>query len=187
MQIIAQLNQLRIAPRKVRIVAHQLRGLDIVSAKSKLKYVIRRASHPIEKLLDSAISNAVNNHGLDKDTLFIKDLVVNEGRKLKRFKARGFGMVMPIQRKSSNLKIVLDQLSEDKLEKIKTRLARRKVLNQMPEVKELKQGLEIEKRKFSDKEYEKPKFTEKPDLGKNKSLFGGIRGLSRKMFRRKSI
>src|SRR3989344_4264110 len=109
MQITAKLNNLRIAPRKVRLVARAIKGMDAMVAKHQLDYIIKRSSQPISKLLDSAMANAHNNLGLVKDNLFIKDVVVDEGPKLKRFRPKGFGMASPIEKKTSRIKIVLEE------------------------------------------------------------------------------
>lgn len=184
MQVTAQLNYLRIAPRKVRLVARRLRGLDVNLATSQLKYTVKRASHPILKLLNSAVANAENNHGLHKETLYIKDLIVNEGIKLKRFKPKGFGMVMPIQRKSSNIKIILDQLDPERLKKVQGRLARRKYLKPVEEVR-------TELKPLTETRFEKKTVAGKPTIqkiiGRKSGVLGNIRNIGRKMFRRKSV
>src|SRR3989344_7003687 len=109
MQVVAQLNNLRISPRKVRLVARVLKGMDAMAAKHQLDYIIKKSSNPISKLLDSAIANGHNSFGLVKENLFIKNIVVNEGPKLKRFKPKGFGMASPIEKKTSHIKIVLEE------------------------------------------------------------------------------
>ena len=109
MRVKASLNNLRIAPRKVRLVAGLLGGMDIEHAKSQLKFTVKRSADPISKLLDSAAANAENNFSLVKTNLFIKEIRVDEGRKLKRYKPKGFGRAMPIQKKTSHISIVLEE------------------------------------------------------------------------------
>ena len=109
MQVSAQLNNLRISPRKVRLVARAIKGMDAMTAKHQLDYIIKKSSNPISKLLDSAMANGHNGFGLVKENLFIKDIVVNEGPKLKRFRPKGFGMASPIEKKTSHIKIVLEE------------------------------------------------------------------------------
>src|SRR3989344_5096720 len=109
MQVTAQLNNLRIAPRKVRLVAKVLRGMPVEKAEAQLNFTIKRSSGPMMKLLKSAVSNAENNFGLVKENLFIKELIVNEGVKIRRFMPRAMGQAGLIQKKSSHIKIVLEE------------------------------------------------------------------------------
>lgn len=179
MQVTAQLNYLRIAPRKVRGVAKIIKGLPVEEAKSQLDYLLKKPARPLRKLLDSVISNAVNNHGLQKDYLYIREITVDEGMKLKRFMPKGFGRTAPIQKKTSRIKVVLDELPEEKRKMIKS--VKGTEILEKEKVEKLK---EVE---------EKPKRTSK--LGVKKELvkakkegaFGGIKNFSKKLFRRKAI
>lgn len=168
MQVTAQLNYLRIAPRKVRLAAKFLRGMPVEKAEHQLSFVVKRSSGPLSKLLKSAVSNAENNFGLIKENLFIKELLVNEGVKIKRFMPRAMGQAGLIQKKSSHIKIVL----EEKVPGLKARKPE-------PVVKEMK--VEPEEEKFHDKT-KKPVVESRKPLVK-KEVFGGVR----KFFRRKSI
>ena len=132
-QISAQLNYLRISPRKVRAVADLIRGQDVDLAQAELRYVTKRSAKQILKLLNSASANAKSNLGLDKNYLYIKEIIVNEGPKLKRFKPKGFGMVMPIQKKTSHIKIVLAELSGEKKKKKETALAKLPKVEPLPD------------------------------------------------------
>ncbi len=109
MQVIAQLKNLRISPRKVRLVSGLLKGRDALTAKYQLDNLAKKSSSPISKLLDSALANAHNNFGLAKSNLFIKEILVNEGPKLKRFRPKGFGSTSPIEKKTSSIRIVLEE------------------------------------------------------------------------------
>ena len=179
MEVTAQLKNLRIAPRKVRLVSGLIKGLDAAIAKGQLDHLVKKSSRPISKLLDSAIANAHNNFGLVKENLFVKDIIVNEGIRLKRFRPKGFGMTSPIQKKTSHIKIVLGE--------------------KVPGLKLTKQ--QIEERKISEetipgkaepveKEEAKEKakiITAKPEVKKEigkKSLLGKI---TKRFFRRKAI
>ena len=131
-QVTAKLNNLRISPRKIRAVCDLLRGLEVDKAKAQLGYLVKRSARPLDKLLDSAVSNARSAFGLDKNYLYIKELTVNEGRKLKRYKAKGFGRTMPIQKKTSHVRMVLEELPEEKKKKKEALMAR------MPKIEEVK-------------------------------------------------
>ena len=109
MQVKAQLNNLRIAPRKVRLVAKPLRGMSVERAEAQLNFIVKRSSVHLAKLLKSAVSNAENNFGLVKENLFIKDLIVNEGIKMKRYMPRAMGQAGAIEKKSSHIRVVLEE------------------------------------------------------------------------------
>jgi large subunit ribosomal protein L22 len=103
----AQLMNARLAPRKVRLVVNLIKGKNVLVALDQLASVILRPSDPIAKLLKSAIANATNNFNMVASNLFIKEFYVDEGRKLKRFRAAGFGRAREIQKKTSNIHLVL--------------------------------------------------------------------------------
>jgi len=110
MTVRAKLNNLRIAPRKVRLVADLIRGRKVDEAQAVLETIIKRAAKPLSKLLKSAIANAENNFNLDKDSLYISKIIVNEGRKIKRWRARSRGRAFEIQKKTSHIILELDNL-----------------------------------------------------------------------------
>ena len=168
MQVTAQLNYLRIAPRKVRLVARVLRGLSVTKAESQLNFIVKRTSGPLAKLLQSAISNAENNFSLVKENLFIKELVVNEGAKIKRTMPRAMGTAGMIQKKTSHIKIVL----EEKAPGLKAKKPE-------PAAKEAKE--EILEEKVHDKQKKPLMETKKPVI--KKEVLGGVR----KFFRRKTV
>jgi large subunit ribosomal protein L22 len=112
-QVTAQLNGLRIAPRKVRALVNLVRGKDVVAAIDQLNHFSRRAGAPLRKLLESAVANAENNFKMSKDGLFIKSMTVDEGIKLKRFMPKGFGRAGAIQKKTSRVNVILAVRGED--------------------------------------------------------------------------
>lgn len=79
------------SPRKVRLVADLIRGKSIPAARQALTYLPKKSSPAMLKLLNSAVSNAVQNNGAEIDTLFVKAIAVNKGQVMRRFmpKARG--------------------------------------------------------------------------------------------------
>ena len=117
MEIKAKLNYLRIAPRKVRSVIDLIRGKEIREAEAQLKFVSRRASDPILRLLKSAIANAKSNFNVDKDNLFIKEVIVNEGVPYKRFRPMSRGRAYPILKRTSHIIISLGVKEGVKIEK----------------------------------------------------------------------
>ncbi len=108
----AQLNGLRMSPRKVRLVAGLIRSKKVSFALDQLAHMAKRSAGPITKLLNSAVANAEHNLKLDRDHLWITDLQVDEGVKLKRFKAKGFGRANPIEKKTSRVRLVLEHRAD---------------------------------------------------------------------------
>lgn len=107
-QVTAKLNDLRIAPRKLRLVADLVRGQDALAAKTRLSFLTKKGARPFLKLLESALANARNNFQLDEKDLYLAKVLVDEGRKLKRWRARSRGQAFPIQKKTSRLLIALE-------------------------------------------------------------------------------
>lgn len=112
MQVKAKLNYLRIAPRKVRLVADLIRGKKIEEAKTLLDFSLKKASRPLKKLLDSTIANATNNFQLDKKNLQISKITVDGGPTLKRWRARARGRAAPIQKRTSSITLILEGREE---------------------------------------------------------------------------
>jgi large subunit ribosomal protein L22 len=79
------------SPRKVRVVADLIRGKSIPAAREALSYLPKKSSPVMLKLLNSAVSNAVQNNGAEVESLFVKAIAVNKGAVMRRFmpKARG--------------------------------------------------------------------------------------------------
>ncbi len=118
-EVVAQLNDYRQSPRKVRLVADALRGKFIKEAKNRLNFITKRATGPLHKLLNSAVANA-KNLGLDTENLFVKSIEVNGGKILYRRMPVAHGAAHPIRKRTSHIKIVLqEKLVEKKDKKIK--------------------------------------------------------------------
>lgn len=114
MSVTARLNYLRIAPRKVRLVADLIRGKGIEEAQATLNFASKRASIPLLKLLNQAIANAKNNFQMDPANLFISKITVDEGPKYKRWRARARGQAYEIQKKTSHVTLILDEVVKGK-------------------------------------------------------------------------
>lgn len=106
-QGVAKIKNVRVAPRKVEIVLDQVRGKDIREARAILVYTDKIATEHIIKLLDSAVANAVNNNGMSEDSLYVAYANASEGVTLKRFRPRGKGSASPINKRTSNIEIVV--------------------------------------------------------------------------------
>jgi large subunit ribosomal protein L22 len=108
MEVKATLRNLRIAPRKVRLVADLVRGKSVADARLQLKFSQARAAKPMLKLIDSGVANAEHNFRVNAETLRIKELVIDQGPMLKRYMARAFGRGAEIQKRMSHIRLVLD-------------------------------------------------------------------------------
>lgn len=103
----AQLNSLRISPRKVRLVVDLIRGKKIDDALTELTFSKKHAAQPVKKLLESAIANAVHNHMAIRDSLKVEVAFVNEGSVLKRWMPKAMGRATPLKKRSSHITIVV--------------------------------------------------------------------------------
>ena len=110
----AKLRHLHIAPRKVRLVADIVRGKTAQEALVILNFTTKKAAYPISKLLNSALANAKNNFQLDSANLYISKITVDEGPKIKRWRARARGSAYEIQKKTSHINIVLEEIIKSK-------------------------------------------------------------------------
>jgi ribosomal protein L22 len=97
----------RVAPRKARLVADQVRGLPIEDARALLRFSSRGAARDIRKLIDSAAANAEANHDLVADDLLIKDIHVDEGPTLRRYRPRALGRATRINKRTSHIAVAL--------------------------------------------------------------------------------
>jgi len=113
----AKLSYLRIAPRKVRLVADLIRGKRVDEAQAILTFIVKKATNPLLKLLKQAVVNTKNKFQTDHSNLYISELIVNEGPKLKRWRPRARGRACEIQKKTSHIVLTLDALTEKKLKK----------------------------------------------------------------------
>ncbi len=124
MKVTAQLNNLRISPRKVRLAIDLIKSKDVEDARVQLKHLVKQSSPEIEKLIKSAIANAENNFGLDRDNLYVYDAQVGEGYRMKRWLPRAFGRASQILKRTSNVALVLEERIEGKNRKSKEQMER---------------------------------------------------------------
>lgn len=108
-EVKAQLNGLRMAPRKVRAITNLTKGKDVANALNQMEFLIKRPVLPLIKLLNSAIANAENNMNMVKENLYIKEFLVDEGIKLKRYMPKAQGRAGEIQKKTSRVRLVLGE------------------------------------------------------------------------------
>jgi len=103
----AKARYVRVAPRKARLVADQVRGLHIEQALALLQFSPRGAAQDIQKLIESAAANAENNHDLVGDEMRISSITVDEGPTLRRFRPRALGRATPINKRTSHIAVAL--------------------------------------------------------------------------------
>jgi large subunit ribosomal protein L22 len=131
MKVEASLNNLKMTPRKVRLVAYAVRGLNVGEALVQFDKMLKKASLPLTKLLQSAIANAEHNFSLDRNNLFVEDVWVGEGQKLKRWTPRAQGRATPLWRRMSKIRIVLAEREEGKVVKKKKRTTVKKTTDEV--------------------------------------------------------
>jgi large subunit ribosomal protein L22 len=107
MEVSATLKFTRLAPLKARLVADQIRGMQVERAVELLSYSNKKAAGVIKKVLDSAIANAEHNEGADIDELKVSVICVDEGPVQKRFKARARGRANRIIKRTSHVKVTV--------------------------------------------------------------------------------
>ena len=168
-QVTAKLNNLRLAPRKVRAIIDLIKGKNVNDALNQLEYFVRRPVGPVKKLLNSAIANAENNFNMVRGNLYIKSILVDEGVKLKRMRAKGFGRAAAIQKKTSHIKLILDELKPGLRTEKRAKVKKEEVAEET--VRE-------------DKTYETKKPEIKREIGSRKGILGG---LGKRIFQRKQV
>lgn len=105
--VTASLKNYRIAPRKMRLIADMIRGKSVPAARDILANAAKKGRHPLSKLLESAVANASNNFKLDRDSLMVKEIRIDQGLVLKRFMPVSRGMTHPLKKRTSHISIML--------------------------------------------------------------------------------
>ncbi|HEV2790150.1 MAG TPA: 50S ribosomal protein L22, partial [Solirubrobacterales bacterium] len=108
----ASARYVRIAPRKARLIADQVRGMHIEKARALLQFSPRGAAKDIHKLIDSAAANAENNHDLIGDEMRVSSITVDEGPTLRRFRPRAMGRATPINKRTSHIRVALTPVED---------------------------------------------------------------------------
>lgn len=109
----ARVRFLRTAPRKARLVADMIRGINLQDALESLQFSERAAAIPIRRLLQSAAANAVGLEKLNSDKLFVAEIWVDGGPIIKRFMPRAMGRASRINKRTSHVTVVLREREED--------------------------------------------------------------------------
>ena len=107
MQVSATAKRLRVSPRKLRLVANQIRGKAVGDALNILVFDTQKGAPLVRKVLESAIANAENNEGADVDELSVSEIYVNEGVTMKRLRPRARGRADRIFKRTSHVTVTV--------------------------------------------------------------------------------
>ncbi|MFZ2188541.1 MAG: 50S ribosomal protein L22 [Candidatus Moraniibacteriota bacterium] len=191
MKVTAELNNLRISPRKVKLVADLIKGMDAIEAVAQLDVAIKKTSGYMQKLLLSAIANAENNFGLSKGNLYVLDAVVGAGPTLKRWMPKAYGRAGQILKRTSKVRIVLEERIEGKDRKSKEQMEKEKAEKVKKATQELRKEEERKKEEKRDevKDAKTEKIAEVKTKGadKTKKTAEEPKSWKNKIFRRKSM
>ena len=97
----------RVTPRKARLVINQVRGKDVKVALGLLRNINRAASEPVTKVIKSAAANAINNFGMDEDKLYIKEIYATDGLKMRRYLPRAKGSASGLVKRTCHITVVV--------------------------------------------------------------------------------
>lgn len=103
---------IKISPQKLNLVATMIRKKKVSVALTDLEFSRKRIAKTVKKTLESAISNAENNHNLDIDNLIVKEAFVGKSIVMKRFHVRGRGRASRIVKPFSHLTIIVQEITE---------------------------------------------------------------------------
>ena len=102
----------RVSPRKTRLVAQNIKGLPVEDALNQLKFTPNKPAGVLYGVVRSALANASQFPGIDVDSMYVKDVVVNEGPTWKRFMPRSQGRAMHIRKRTSHITVILAEGQE---------------------------------------------------------------------------
>ena len=105
MEISAKLSNAPMSAQKARLVADQIRGLEVEAALNVLKFSTKKAAAIMKKVLESAIANAEHNESADIDELKVSTVFVDEATTLKRFRARAKGRANHILKRTCHITV----------------------------------------------------------------------------------
>ncbi len=110
MEVKASTKFARISPFKLRLPINEVKGKSAEQALTTLKFMPLKAAGIIHKTLESAVANAAHNNELDVDKLVVKNIIVDQGPSLKRFRARARGRASRILKRTSHLTVIVAQI-----------------------------------------------------------------------------
>ncbi|MFP4257725.1 MAG: 50S ribosomal protein L22 [Desulfovermiculus sp.] len=110
MEVKARARYIRVSPRKTRLVADNIRSKPVENALNILKFTDKKPAQALYKVLYSAVANAENSSSLDVDSLYVKQVYVDEGPTWKRIKPRAMGRATRIRKRTSHITVIVDEL-----------------------------------------------------------------------------
>lgn len=102
----------RVSPRKTRLVARNVKGMQVETAMNTLRFTPNKPAGIILEIIRSALANAEHNANLNVDTMFVKEILVNEGPTWKRFMPRAQGRATNIRKRTSHITVILAEGQE---------------------------------------------------------------------------
>lgn len=109
MKVKSVAKNIRISPRKMKPIANLVRGKSVKEASAILKFTPRKGARLLIKVLDSAVANAENNHGMDVDKLYVSEVYANQAPTMKRFTAGSMGRANPVLRRTSHIGVSVSE------------------------------------------------------------------------------
>lgn len=109
MEAVAKAKYVRIAPRKARLMADAIRGMNAGEALNKLKFAPQKSARLFSKVVNSAVANASQDSNVDVDNLYITKAFVDGGPTLKRWRARAMGRAFQIRKRTSHITVVVGE------------------------------------------------------------------------------
>ena len=109
MEVRAVAKYIRISPQKARLVADVVKGMDVDTALTTLRFMPKKGARILRKIIESAVANADQMETIDIDSLYIKSIQVDGGPTLKRFRPRAMGRATRILKRSSHITVIVDE------------------------------------------------------------------------------
>lgn len=112
MEVTASLKNVRVSPRKARLVVDSVRGQRVLDAQAQLRFMPQKTAVELERLMKSVAANAENNFDLDPEDLWIKEIRADDGPTYRRFKAAARGRVRPILKRTCHITVIAEDREE---------------------------------------------------------------------------
>lgn len=109
----ATLKNFHQSPRRTRLVTEAIKGEPVARALAKLDVLVKKSAEPIKKLILSAVANAKTNFKKDEADLYVKNITVDKGNVMRRFRPVSHGRAFPIRHRASNINVELDTKSQN--------------------------------------------------------------------------
>ncbi len=127
MQVVSYTRYVRVSPKKIKFLIRGIKGMKPKDALTRLTFMKEKTTHILAKAIKTALSDAVNNYKLLEDNLVFVSIETGKGPMLKRWQPVARGMAHQIKKRTSNLKIVLE---EKKTEKVPTEIQEGKIVKE---------------------------------------------------------